>query len=272
MVADRKQSGPEWRGTIGAAMLTICAVAAPAMAHEVGTTGVAITLDGSRYEAVLTVDPQPLLAKLDAAAGRARSPRLTADEYRRRLERHQAELLAHVHVRFDGTRAAPAVTRITAQATEGDELPGLTTVRAEIGIAGEIPSGARALTWLYDLTYVRYPLTLRQGRTAVGRLEWLDGSMRSQPFVVARARSWWTRDVLESSAAATPARPSLGLAAVSLLLAGVVFISRNRNHLTAPPRRGERMCARSRPMRGMQIERTPKRPNTRRASASKATS
>jgi hypothetical protein len=168
-------------------MLVALTLAPPgAAAHEAGTTAVTATLKSSRFVIDIVCDPAAVVARLDAAAGRARSPRLTIGEYQERLAALGDEFIRQVDVRFDGRPVGVALEGVTAA---DDRAPGspeeaLASPRVAIRLTGPVPGGSRSFSWSYGLTFVSYAFIVREAGSSVGRMEWLDGDQESQPFAL----------------------------------------------------------------------------------------
>lgn len=170
------------RVAIPALLAAVLAGSRSVQAHEVGTTTVTVTLDAASYTIAMTVDPHALLARLDAAAGRPRTPRLTREAYPEQLRRRESELLRHVTVHFDGHSARPVMQRVTVKDPVASGNDDLESPRVIVQLGGDVPRRAATFTWSYGLTFVTYPMIVQQGGTAIGRVEWLDGPATSRPF------------------------------------------------------------------------------------------
>ena len=159
-----------------------------AVAHEVGTTEVIATLNSGRYVVELTLNPEALLAKLDATSGRPRAARLAPTEYPGALQRRAGEILQAVDVRFDDrqvTSTLESVSDVTASSIEVSE-ESVASPRARIRLTGAVPKGARAFRWSYDLTFATYSFIVKRAGSPEGRGEWLEGGQSSTPFELGR--------------------------------------------------------------------------------------
>lgn len=117
-----------------------------AQAHEIGTTRVAATFRDGRYAVEIVTDAAALADKWQGG---------------------EEAFLRRVELAFDGVVVRPAMT----QATTGAE----TTIR----LTGEIPVGAKSVTWRYGWTFAAY--SFQAGAKTV----WLEGGQTSEPIEIA---------------------------------------------------------------------------------------
>jgi hypothetical protein len=96
-------------------------------------------------------------------------------------------------LRFDDLDVRPAIESAVVPQADAT-LPPLATVR----LSGEIPEGARGLTWTYGWTFTPYVLQVRHGEPTPPITQWLDGgdtsaSLPVTPAIVAvdRAATAW---------------------------------------------------------------------------------
>ena len=173
------------------ALLAIVAdVAAPVVwAHEIGTSRVLMTFTAEgEYAVEITADAAALLARLEAQSGQPRSGNLAREEYPDRIAALAPTFLAHADVRFDQVSARPAFDSARNEGAvdaESELRPPTVTVR----LRGQVPAGAKAATWHYDLTSASYALTMRRTDGAAERVEWLEGDQVGQPFALVRDSS-----------------------------------------------------------------------------------
>jgi hypothetical protein len=157
-------------------------------AHEIGTSRVRVTLDGSnRYEVEIVTDALSLLDKLEVLSGQSAGP--IADLPPTRLEARLRELESifrqRVILAFDGVRSQSSIRFgvVPADASNGaataTSVPGAT-----ITLAGEVPAGARQLTWSYGWTFASYALTVRRADSADATTVWLEGGQTSRPIAL----------------------------------------------------------------------------------------
>lgn len=164
-----------------ALLLMACGLHPCALAHEIGTTTVRLTLHSDRtWIAFITTAPQTLVNKLEAEAGMPRSSGLTAEALRAKLEGFLNALAHHIDVRFDG-RPSPATVSVSElQSPDDASLPAFVELRA----TGAIPDHARTVSWRYDLTYATYALMLADGDDAEPIAHWLQGDIASRSFPI----------------------------------------------------------------------------------------
>lgn len=156
------------------------------LAHEIGTTSVTATVTGKRYTVELVAEAPSLLARLEASADQARSPRLTPEQYEARFRSLQEELLERLTLRFDGQQVEPRVERVDIEAAAAS-LPAeasLESERVRVRLAGDVPQGARTISWAFGLAYATYPLTVKQADAREAITEWLEGDRQSSPIMI----------------------------------------------------------------------------------------
>ncbi len=194
-MAGRRQVPVVWRRLVAGAVtvLVVCGLTLAVAAHELGTSRVVVTFaaDG-RYTAEITADATSLLARLQAASGRARTATVSRDELAPRITALGSTLLSHTDVRFDDAPAPLQVDGVQLEPStdpESELRPPAVTVR----LRGQVPAGARAMTWRYDLTSASYALTLKSANGATEQIEWLEGGQVGQTFALASAEPRRTR-------------------------------------------------------------------------------
>lgn len=152
------------------ALIVAALLAAPAFAHEIGTTQVEVAFDRRHtYSIDVLSGPQTTLNKLERAAGETRSRNLTDPQLAAQLRAHGSQFLKSVEVRFNGRRVEPALTVI--------QQP----MRVIMRLTGDIPHGATTFTWRYALASGSYALAVD------GALVWLDADAMSAPFPLSLA-------------------------------------------------------------------------------------
>lgn len=157
--------------------LALLATGSAAVAHEVGTTKVVISIAGGRYAVDISTDAASLLARLDSSAAAAVSRSLDAAEYERRLGAMADDIRQQVDLRFDDAVASPAIdVEVSA-----DEFG---IAKARLHLRGTVPDAARAVSWRYRLTATTYELDVMSG----GRVDtqWLEPEQPSTPALLAR--------------------------------------------------------------------------------------
>ena len=149
------------------ALIVLALLAAPAFAHEIGTTQVDVVFHRDHtYSIDLISGPQTTLNKLERAAGEMRSRDLTDAQLSAELLAHKSQLLRSVEVRFNDQRVDPALQVI--------QQP----MRMIMRFSGEIPRGASTFTWRYAMASGSYALAVDGARV------WLDADATSAPFAL----------------------------------------------------------------------------------------
>jgi len=144
------------------------------VAHEMGSTRVAIWISADRYRVEIVTDAQALADKLAAASREAPGAVQGAPEERGFEER----LRERVTLAFDGVPGDPAVSYAVAPAT-----PDIASV-VTIELTGPLPDGAQTLEWTYGWTYAAYSLTVHRPNHVQPSVSWLNGGESSAPIVV----------------------------------------------------------------------------------------
>ncbi|MDQ6769112.1 MAG: HupE/UreJ family protein [Gemmatimonadota bacterium] len=151
--------------------ITVVLIVPVASAHEIGTTQVhALFRKDHTYVIQIVTAPQALLNKLEAGAGRPRSPQLPPAALNERLRAFAPALAAASEIRFGGVRVAPNVT---------------VKVPEMIELSGPLPESASNFTWRYNLTYAAYALTLQNEGHGEPARQWLEGDQTSAAFPIA---------------------------------------------------------------------------------------
>lgn len=153
--------------------------------HEIGTTQVAANFgDADGYRITITTDARTLLARLESAAGRARSDPASATELGRALADLCDRIPHQLAITFDATPSVPHVDCAVdgAEDTAGTlRAPGVT-----VTLRGAVPAGARTFRWRYDLTFASYALTVAAASGAASaQTLWLEGGEESAPLALA---------------------------------------------------------------------------------------
>lgn len=175
MAARKRLSAARRALTAGALVaVAVCGLTVAVAAHELGTSRVVVTLAGDGgYIAELTTDAASLLARLQAASGQARPRVVGRDEYGARIAALGSTLLAHAELRVDGAPVPLQVESVQLEATSDPESE-LRPPAVVVRLRGQVPAGARAMTWRYDLTSAAYALTVARA-DGVQQTEWLEG-------------------------------------------------------------------------------------------------
>ena len=174
-----------------AAILMMLGLAPAARAHEIGTTHVTALFhpDGT-YRVDIVVDPESLLARLEAAAGRELSGTSSGEELKARIESLQATFLETTRVMFNGERAQATFDYMPmARDDLRDPSTGTRLLHAGlVRLSGRAPETARTFTWSYSLVYGTYLLTVQNERSEVRR-QWLEGGTLSKPLLLSEVLS-----------------------------------------------------------------------------------
>lgn len=142
------------------ALIVALLLAAPAFAHEIGTTQVDARFNRDHtYDIDVVTGPASLLSKIEHRRV------VPGPDVHARLAAHARELLDAADVRFGGVRVAPEVSVLPND-----------TVRFH----GDIPRSGGAFTWSWRLTYSAYALAIGPHR------EWLESDASSSPFPLSR--------------------------------------------------------------------------------------
>lgn len=183
----RRRGGGRIRIAACVAILLGVADGSRVFAHEIGKTQVTATLrDDRTYQIDMTIDPDALLAKLEALSGVPASGAVPPIERARRIEALQQTFLARTVVAFDGTPVEPRFEYRTDDVRgPGATMPGPASQMATVRLVGIVPSGARTFTWRSSLVYGSYPLVIKNGGEEQGPTQWLEGGRDSEPFPVA---------------------------------------------------------------------------------------
>ena len=170
------------RSTAGAILSTalVCGFCAIGVdAHEIGSTRVSVVLARGNYQVEIITDAAALVEKLQAsAAGSSPAFDASADRLERLLTAFDGRFRERARVAFDGVDTRPATAFVVVPPIDGS--PAAATVR----LTGDIPRGARHLTWTYGWTFATYPLTVR-GDVGSPVTEWLEGGQPSAPVALA---------------------------------------------------------------------------------------
>jgi hydrogenase/urease accessory protein HupE len=153
--------------------------AAPAAAHEIGTTDVRASFQRGRFTVDVTTAPQSLLNKLEASAGRPLTAAGTVTDLAAALRPFSIQSIESTHIRFDGHDAAAQV----------EVLPVHETVRGTavtIRYRGAIPPAAQRFSFQNDLIYTTYALTVEMPDGTLQR-QWVEGDAASSDIALAES-------------------------------------------------------------------------------------
>ena len=175
-----KTTAKAGRGTL--ALLTL--LAAPAAAHELGTIQARAVFEaGGWYHVDVTVEPThvpPPNGKLPPTVETRYGPVEGIDPaVAERFGHFLRALVDGSTIAFDGTPVSPRVSAVVGEAPAPEAKP-------VVRLAGDIPPGARAMTWTTELAVGTYPLALANaGQEPVS--QWLQPGQRSEPFALAES-------------------------------------------------------------------------------------
>jgi len=150
-----------------------------AQAHEIGTTRVSVVFQPGEYNIELVTDATALVQKLAAAGGAASADRAGPAEFQNLLRNYDEKFRSRLQISFDEASAHPAIdysVKPGADAASG--------AVAFIRLRGQIPQGARQLTWNYGWTFASYSMTVRNGESGNPSTTWLEGAQTSAPIPV----------------------------------------------------------------------------------------
>ncbi len=171
-------SSYSWRQALAWRLLAVALllVAAPsASAHEIGKTQVTATFrSDDTYAIEMAVDPDALLAKLEALAGVPASGATNPVDRGRRIDALKQTFLSRTTVAFDGATAQPQFDYVEAQA-------------GVIRLTGPIPPDARMFTWRSTLVFGSYALVVKTAPNSDAVTQWLEGGRESDPFPIGAA-------------------------------------------------------------------------------------
>ncbi|HXG88356.1 MAG TPA: HupE/UreJ family protein [Vicinamibacterales bacterium] len=142
------------------------------VAHEMGSTRVAIWISADRYRVEIVTDAQALADKLAAASREAPGAALGAPEVRGFAER----LRERVTLAIDGIPVDPDVSYVVSPAAH--DIASVVTIQ----LTGPLPARARTLEWTFGWTYAAYSLTVHRPDQAQPIVSWLNGGESSAPI------------------------------------------------------------------------------------------
>jgi hydrogenase/urease accessory protein HupE len=162
---------------IVACMALLCAIVASA--HEIGKTQAHASLRGGRYQIDIVVDPDALLATLEAFGQRTVSRDLPREERDRRIAALAGVFLDRVGVSFDGRPAVSAFEYVPSSAFN-DFAQTASTVR----LHGATPSDAADFVFTDGLALGTYALNVRIG-DGPAQTQWVVGGAPRAPVSIA---------------------------------------------------------------------------------------
>jgi len=168
------------------AILLVAATASRLDAHELGTIRVVARFQkGGRYEIDAIVDRQHLPPGF--GAGARIDPRLEPignldPALAARLGPLIGAAIDGVRIAFDGRIVRPPVSLVLPGGGLRQESAAADAPEITLRFSGEVPAGARTLTWSNAVSLGTYMLTIRtEGEEAAAR-QWIEGPAESAPF------------------------------------------------------------------------------------------
>jgi hypothetical protein len=156
--------------------LALVVAQATLLAHEIGATRIAATFDraASSYAVEIVTGADSLVEKLEAASDRPMAVPVTDPKrLAALLQQDQEMFLSRIHLTFDGAPSKPRVVDVAVADDAG------VTIR----LLGQIPSGARTVTWNYGWSYTTYAFL------AGTKSMWIEGGTASLPLDLAAVGS-----------------------------------------------------------------------------------
>ena len=182
-----RQIGDKAHASVAAAVVLLAMIGVgPASAHELGTIQVRATFepDGT-YRVDVTVEPTHVPAPVGTLA-----PTVTtrygpveglAPEFAERYGHFLRALVDSSTIAFDDWPVTPRVSAAPPEPAAAEAPPG--EAKPVLRLAGDIPPGARTMTWKTELSVGTYPLALANaGQEAA--YQWLEPGQRSAPFAL----------------------------------------------------------------------------------------
>ncbi|MDP9835464.1 hydrogenase/urease accessory protein HupE [Neorhizobium huautlense] len=153
----------------------------PALAHEIGTTSVRLTLGvDKRWSVEVTTAPTILINRLEGERNLPLSRDLTEAQARARLQMLLPVLAPHMQLRF-GPQAVEVEPAIAEMVIPDDiTLPAFVTLRAN----GPVPAQAETLSWRYELVFSTYGFVVVDELRGISETQWLEGNQESKPFAM----------------------------------------------------------------------------------------
>lgn len=149
-----------------------------AFGHEMGAFEVRMTVrDSGDYVLEFPIDPENFLQRLEFLSGGEMSEPKSAEEFEQKIRAHEALMLSRVDLRFDGKKATPRF-----EYEPGEQSADLSAISATIRLRGDIPPGAKSVTWSYGLIFSRYLFTVKHPRGGEsGARQWVEADATSAP-------------------------------------------------------------------------------------------
>jgi hypothetical protein len=138
-------------------------------AHEIGKTQATAVIRDGTYTIDVVVDPDALLTKLEVFSGSPLSTGLTRPERDRGIDALASTFLDRVELRFDAVVVRPRFLYLP-EAALGDIAQSPSRIR----LTGQVPPGARDMSFAYRLASGAYALNVRVGDGPVQTF-WIEG-------------------------------------------------------------------------------------------------
>jgi HupE / UreJ protein len=159
----------------------------PLAAHELGAIQVEATFHrDATWTIEIAIDEEHVPTNLPPPPGGSASVPAIAGltpELERRLGPFLRALTYRPALRFDGQPAR--ASRFSVAEPPPSDDPFAPAPRPTFTLSGEIPAGAREVTWSVRLSVGRYPLALSNEGDAAPARQWLQGPEESTPFPLA---------------------------------------------------------------------------------------
>lgn len=156
-----------------------------ALAHEIGTTSVRLTLSVDKSWSVeITTAPTILINRLEAERNLPLSRDLTEAQARERLQSLLPVVAPHMQLRF-GPQAVEVTPTIAQLAIPEDiALPAFVTLHATGPVPVPAQPSAQTVSWRYGLVFSTYGLVVVDEVHGTSETQWLEGAVESKPFSI----------------------------------------------------------------------------------------
>lgn len=179
------------RGRLAGGTLALLLLVATriAWAHELGTIQVRATFEaGGTYRVDVTVEPThvpPPIGTLASTVTTRYGPvEGLAPAVAERYGHFLRALVDGSTITFDAWPTTPRVSSVVPETPPGEPSP--VEVKPVLRLAGDIPPGARTMSWKTELPVGTYPLALANaGEEAVH--QWLEPGQASEPFALSES-------------------------------------------------------------------------------------
>jgi hydrogenase/urease accessory protein HupE len=155
---------------------TAALIAAPLLAHEIGTSRVLATFRDGRYDIRIVTDGTALVEKLQASASEDNDPIADATRLQALLPKYEEGFRKRVKVAFEGVESRPDIAYSVEPAIDANSVPAAT-----VRLVGAVPANASQFTWNFGWTFATYSLMVARGDSPPETL-WLGGGQTSKPI------------------------------------------------------------------------------------------